>query len=420
MRQRILREAAAGKSLRAIARGLMLLAFPCRSGRKWSHQTVGAIVRRAHIAVTRCEAAQWSRRPSKMSPEWGVGGRFSDLGVKSVASRRRNFFRSFSTRACERIVWLRGLPSLPLNPQGCSGEYHHPPVAVVSLHAVIRECRVVPARLVRHGAAKVRLSPLLRMHAEFVDSFQSATLQPGECPPSSTATLLRRERYMKARLLVAVGCLCLGAVHLTLPSSAVGDEPGDVFNALVRQMLRDEDAVRVGVFAGYFDFDAPLSGTSQVDVSATVFFQGGPSWDLLGTAELTSLFVSISPTEHIFEYRSDLFPVIVTDSFGVITDGSFSIFVNATEYNSPGPFDDEPVSFGDLLEGPYAPTDKFGPPEGFFEFTPDIASPEEKINFSGLGGPIDVSRIPEPSTIAMWSLFGLIGGFVAWRKRKRA
>jgi hypothetical protein len=45
--QRILREAAAGKSLRAIARGLDDSGVPCRSGRQWSHQTVGAIVRRA-------------------------------------------------------------------------------------------------------------------------------------------------------------------------------------------------------------------------------------------------------------------------------------------------------------------------------------------------------------------------------------
>lgn len=45
--QRILREAAAGKTLRAIARGLDDSGVPCRSSRTWSHQTVGAIVRRA-------------------------------------------------------------------------------------------------------------------------------------------------------------------------------------------------------------------------------------------------------------------------------------------------------------------------------------------------------------------------------------
>jgi hypothetical protein len=45
--QRILREAAAGKTLRAIARGLDAAGVPCRSARAWSHQTVGAIVRRA-------------------------------------------------------------------------------------------------------------------------------------------------------------------------------------------------------------------------------------------------------------------------------------------------------------------------------------------------------------------------------------
>ena len=28
------------------------------------------------------------------------------------------------------------------------------------------------------------------------------------------------------------------------------------------------------------------------------------------------------------------------------------------------------------------------------------------------------TAVPEPSTLALWSLFGLIGGFVAWRKRK--
>lgn len=47
VRQGILREAAAGKTLRAIARGLDASGVPCRSGRLWSHQTVGAIVRRA-------------------------------------------------------------------------------------------------------------------------------------------------------------------------------------------------------------------------------------------------------------------------------------------------------------------------------------------------------------------------------------
>lgn len=47
VRQRILRESAAGKTYRAIARGLDAAGVPCRSGRAWSHQTVGAIVRRA-------------------------------------------------------------------------------------------------------------------------------------------------------------------------------------------------------------------------------------------------------------------------------------------------------------------------------------------------------------------------------------
>lgn len=47
VRQRILREAAAGKTLRAIARELDAAGVPCRSGRAWSHQTIGAIVRRA-------------------------------------------------------------------------------------------------------------------------------------------------------------------------------------------------------------------------------------------------------------------------------------------------------------------------------------------------------------------------------------
>jgi len=45
--QRILREAKAGKSYRAIARGLDAAGVPCRSGRAWSHQVIGAIVRRA-------------------------------------------------------------------------------------------------------------------------------------------------------------------------------------------------------------------------------------------------------------------------------------------------------------------------------------------------------------------------------------
>ena len=47
VRQRILREAAAGTTLRAIARGLDAVGVPSRAGRAWSHQTVGAIVRRA-------------------------------------------------------------------------------------------------------------------------------------------------------------------------------------------------------------------------------------------------------------------------------------------------------------------------------------------------------------------------------------
>jgi hypothetical protein len=80
--QRILREAGDGKSFRAIARGLDAGGIPCRSGRKWSHQTVGAIVRRAEHSVKTCEAARWSRKPAKMSPEWGVDGRFPGLGVR--------------------------------------------------------------------------------------------------------------------------------------------------------------------------------------------------------------------------------------------------------------------------------------------------------------------------------------------------
>lgn len=30
----------------------------------------------------------------------------------------------------------------------------------------------------------------------------------------------------------------------------------------------------------------------------------------------------------------------------------------------------------------------------------------------------EATQVPEPSTIALWSIFGLIGGFVAWRRRK--
>ena len=47
VRDTILRGAADGNSYRAIARGLDAAGVPCRSGRTWSHQTVGAIVRRA-------------------------------------------------------------------------------------------------------------------------------------------------------------------------------------------------------------------------------------------------------------------------------------------------------------------------------------------------------------------------------------
>jgi len=31
----------------------------------------------------------------------------------------------------------------------------------------------------------------------------------------------------------------------------------------------------------------------------------------------------------------------------------------------------------------------------------------------------ELTVVPEPSTLAMFSLFGMIGGFIAWRKRKR-
>ncbi len=47
VRDTILRGAADGNSYRAIARGLNTVGIPCRSGHAWSHQTVGAIVRRA-------------------------------------------------------------------------------------------------------------------------------------------------------------------------------------------------------------------------------------------------------------------------------------------------------------------------------------------------------------------------------------
>ncbi len=47
VRDTILRGAADGNSYRAIARELNTAGVPCRSGRTWSHQTVGAIVRRA-------------------------------------------------------------------------------------------------------------------------------------------------------------------------------------------------------------------------------------------------------------------------------------------------------------------------------------------------------------------------------------
>ena len=43
----ILRGVEEGNSYRAIARELNAAGVPCRSGRAWSHQTVGAIVRRA-------------------------------------------------------------------------------------------------------------------------------------------------------------------------------------------------------------------------------------------------------------------------------------------------------------------------------------------------------------------------------------
>ncbi len=46
VRQRILREAAAGKAYRAIGRGLDDSGVPSRSGGAWSHQTIAAIVRR--------------------------------------------------------------------------------------------------------------------------------------------------------------------------------------------------------------------------------------------------------------------------------------------------------------------------------------------------------------------------------------
>lgn len=46
----ILQDVAAGKSFRAVARGLDAAGVPCRLGRAWSHQCVAAIVRRTQRA----------------------------------------------------------------------------------------------------------------------------------------------------------------------------------------------------------------------------------------------------------------------------------------------------------------------------------------------------------------------------------
>jgi len=67
----ILHEATAGKSFRAIARGLDAIGIPCRFGRAWSHQCVAAIVRRAQQASGKnveiwANAAPWPGQAMRM------------------------------------------------------------------------------------------------------------------------------------------------------------------------------------------------------------------------------------------------------------------------------------------------------------------------------------------------------------------
>ncbi len=67
--------------------------------------------------------------------------------------------------------------------------------------------------------------------------------------------------------------------------------------------------------------------------------------------------------------------------------------------------------------------------QGRVEFGSDFVNFDVRLGFSDTLGifaggdtillTLDFAPVPEPSTIALWSLFGLVGGFVAWRKRKR-
>ena len=64
VRQRILREAAVGKTFRAIARELNTVGVPCRAGGPWGHQVVAGIVRREQQSIIDRTIAEDSASPS--------------------------------------------------------------------------------------------------------------------------------------------------------------------------------------------------------------------------------------------------------------------------------------------------------------------------------------------------------------------
>jgi hypothetical protein len=109
-----------------------------------------------------------------------------------------------------------------------------------------------------------------------------------------------------------------------------------------------------------------------------------------------------------------------TFTLGVRSDDGFRVYVNANlvlSFENGRPVDDTTgavtLNNGDKLQIDYF-DGKWGEMVEFFR---DFGGGNRAL-VGALESGIGIGTVPEPSTLALWSLFGMVGGFVAWRKRK--
>lgn len=168
------------------------------------------------------------------------------------------------------------------------------------------------------------------------------------------------------------------------------------------------------------DSNADLIGDT-VQVQSAISFSGS-------FLELTDASVVVGDGFELTGFGASRIFNIDIGSETILIQGTQGFACTGDEFQGLRFSDLDWLPMGGTLVGVTAESSLGTVDQGRVEFGSDFVNFDVRLGFSDNLGiyagedtillTLDFAPVPEPSTLALWSLFGLIGGVVAWRKRK--